>query len=58
MNASIYIWKREALLNSDKVITGNTGLFVMPEERSIDIDSPFDWDIVEFLLRRRNNAQR
>jgi len=25
----------------------------MPEERSIDIDSALDWDVVQFLMMRR-----
>ncbi len=50
MNASIYIWNRETLLNGEKVIGKNTGLYVMPEERSIDIDTELDFRFVEFLM--------
>lgn len=53
MNASIYAWKRSALLNSESVISNNTGLFVMPEERSIDIDSQLDFEFVSMLLQRK-----
>ena len=52
MNASIYVWKREVLLNSDKLFNEDTKLYVMPEERSIDIDSELDFVFVEFLLTR------
>lgn len=52
MNASIYIWKRQALLNNDSVLTDNTGLYVMPEERSIDIDTSLDFEFVSFLLKK------
>ena len=31
MNASIYIWKRKALLNNDTLFTQNTSIYVMPE---------------------------
>ena len=55
MNASIYIWKREALLENDSVFVPNTGLFVMPEERSVDIDTPLDFMFVEFMLTKTNN---
>ena len=51
MNASIYIWKRDALLNQKSLIGKNTGIFEMPEERSIDIDSKFDLKIVKFLMK-------
>lgn len=55
MNASIYIWSRENLLNSTKVIQPNTIIFEMPEERSIDIDSQFDFEIVSYLMEKRKN---
>lgn len=53
MNASIYIWKRESLLGNDRVVHDKTGLFVMPEERSIDIDSEIDFEFVEFIMGKR-----
>lgn len=54
MNASIYIWKREALLRNDSLFLEKTGLYVMPEERSIDVDSELDFEFVEFLMRKRD----
>jgi CMP-N,N'-diacetyllegionaminic acid synthase len=56
MNASIYVWKREAILNETSLFLEKTGLYVMPEERSIDIDSPLDFKYVEFLVKERNCA--
>lgn len=53
MNASIYIWKREVLLNSTSVFTPKTGLYVMSEDRSIDIDSELDFEFVEFMMKKR-----
>ena len=55
MNASIYIWKREALLKHDTLLVEKTSLYLMPEERSIDIDTEMDWEIVEFLMGKRMN---
>jgi len=52
MNASIYIWKREALIGNDTLFINKTSLYVMPEERSVDIDTKLDWDFVEFILKR------
>jgi len=51
MNASIYIWQRDALLLSKTLFNKHTGIYVMPEERSIDIDSELDFRIVEHLLK-------
>lgn len=54
MNASIYIWKRDIILNKNSLFLENTGLYVMPEERSIDIDNELDFEFVEFLMRRND----
>ena len=53
MNASIYIWKRNILLNYDNLFLKKTSLYTMPEERSIDIDTELDWKFVEFLLMEK-----
>jgi CMP-N,N'-diacetyllegionaminic acid synthase len=54
MNASIYIWKRDVILNKNSLFLDKTGLYVMPEERSIDIDCELDFKFVEFLMRENN----
>ena len=54
MNASIYIWKRDVLLNNNSLFLDNTGLYVMPEERSVDIDSELDYKFVELLLKEKD----
>ncbi len=55
MNASIYIWKRDVILNENSLFLKKTGLFVMPEERSIDIDTQLDFEFVEFLMRKKHD---
>ena len=50
MNASIYAWVRSTFLTSDSIFNDDTKLYVMPEERSIDIDSELDFKFVEFLI--------
>jgi CMP-N,N'-diacetyllegionaminic acid synthase len=56
MNASIYVWTREAILGRPTLFSDDTGLYVMPEERSIDIDSELDWKVVEMLMKERVSA--
>jgi len=56
MNASIYIWKRDTILNENSLFLENTGLFIMPEERSIDIDTELDYKFVEFLMKGSSDA--
>lgn len=54
MNASIYIWKRDVILDESSIFLEKTGLYVMPEERSIDIDNELDFKFVEFLMGKKN----
>ncbi|HIP37712.1 MAG TPA: flagellar modification protein B, partial [Crocinitomix sp.] len=54
MNASIYIWKRDTILNEKSLFLEKTGLYVMPEERSIDIDSELDYKLVELIMKENN----
>lgn len=56
MNASIYVWKRDALVANPSVFYDDTRLFEMPAERSREIDSPFDFSIVEFLFEKLKMA--
>lgn len=54
MNASIYIWKRNVILNESTLFLAKTGLYVMPEERSIDIDTELDYKFVEFIMKEND----
>jgi len=54
MNASIYIWRRSRLLKSNALFSKDTGIFLMPQERSIDIDSYFDFFLVKQILKNEN----
>lgn len=58
MNASIYIWKREVILNENSIFLDKTGLYVMPESRSIDIDTELDYKFVEFLMKEEENVKK
>ena len=52
MNASIYVWKRTALINNQSLFSPTTRLFVMPRERSLDIDSQADFEMVEWMMSK------
>ena len=52
INASIYIWTRKALTNKKSFFSKNTGIYVMPRERSVDIDDNDDWNLVNFYLKK------
>lgn len=52
MNASVYVWRRDAFFRDPEVFYDDTLLFEMPAERSVDIDSELDFEIVRFLMAR------
>jgi CMP-N,N'-diacetyllegionaminic acid synthase len=49
MNASIYVWWKEIFKTRNGLFSDKTRLYVMPKERSIDIDDSLDFRIAEFL---------
>ena len=51
MNASIYVWRLASLALG--LWEGRPRLYVMPPERSVDVDTPLDWELVQILMRRR-----
>ncbi len=53
MNASIYGWWTDDFRAAPAVFAQRTRLYVMPEERSLDIDSELDFRLVAFLLESR-----
>ena len=57
MNASIYVMWRTFLMEKDGIFDGATRAYVMPPERSVDIDRELDFEFVEFLARRRASAR-
>jgi CMP-N,N'-diacetyllegionaminic acid synthase len=55
MNASVYVWSRDGLFGWKYPFNSDTLLFEMPEERSVDIDSHLDAQIVKFLFNQRDS---
>lgn len=58
MNASIYAWKRSEFFRLEAILNEKTKIFIMPEERSIDIDSDLDFEIVKLLMEKRDAIKR
>ena len=51
MNASIYIYKHDFLLQTNTIHSNKTIIYEMPEITSIDINTELDFLIVEFLIK-------
>ena len=54
LNGAIYFWKKSELLAHKKVIFENSAIYIMPEERSVDIDTKLDFEMAEFLYKKQN----
>jgi len=49
MNSSIYVWWKKLLKEKKKIFLGKSKVYIMPKERSIDIDDDLDFRIAEYL---------
>jgi CMP-N,N'-diacetyllegionaminic acid synthase len=51
MNSSIYVWWKDILRKHKSTFLEKTVIYIMPKDRSIDIDDHLDFKIAEMLLR-------
>lgn len=51
MNASTYVWWKEILKKKKSTFLEKTCIYIMPKERSVDIDDFMDFKIAEMFLR-------
>ena len=49
LNGALYLASRSFFLREKAFIASETAGYVMPVERSVDIDTPLDWQWAEFL---------
>jgi CMP-N-acetylneuraminic acid synthetase len=53
LNGALYVIRRKVLLEENSVLGEHTLAYIMPEERSIDIDTPSDLKFAELLIKER-----
>jgi CMP-N,N'-diacetyllegionaminic acid synthase len=53
LNGALYLAHVDFLRKHQSFLTPETIGFVMPKERSLDVDSLFDWKLAEFLISER-----
>ncbi|MFZ3122402.1 MAG: acylneuraminate cytidylyltransferase family protein [Thermodesulfovibrionales bacterium] len=53
LNGAIYVAQVDWLLNNKAFVTDETYAYIMPKERSVDIDNDLDFRFAEFLLLRQ-----
>ena len=52
LNGAIYISKLDLIIKQNSFISNHTIAYIMPPERSIDIDDKLDFDFAEYLSSR------
>lgn len=51
-NGAIYVTRRKVLLEEGRILGEHTLAYIMPQERSIDIDTPIDLKLAELILKK------
>jgi len=54
LNGALYLARTDWLLEQQDFIGPETRGYIMPPERSVDLDTPQDWLWVEFLIEQSN----
>ncbi len=57
LNGAIYIVKRDLLMDSGILVGRHNYGYIMPKERSVDIDDEFDLKMAEFFWREYNHKE-
>lgn len=50
-NGAIYIATRDLIMKSNRLVCDSPAYYIMPRERSINIDEPFDLALADFLIK-------
>lgn len=56
MNCSIYVWWTRVMREGKGHFLAKTEIYVMPRERSFDIDDHLDFKVVEMLMREKGGG--
>jgi CMP-N,N'-diacetyllegionaminic acid synthase len=54
-NGSIYLTRRDNLMENNSIWGKVIRPYIMPEERSVNVDSEMDMKLVEFMIQERQN---
>lgn len=58
LNGAVYLVQRAVLMESKTFYTDRTFAYVMPHERAVDVDDPWDLYLADLILRNRNEQDR
>jgi len=57
LNGAIYLAKRDVLLAKSSFYKDTTAAYVMPPERSLDIDTPWEFHLAELIMRDKTKHE-
>lgn len=57
LNGAVYVVQRKVLLEKRTLFPENTYAYVMPEERSLDVDTLWDVHLADIILRAKLNSE-
>jgi CMP-N-acetylneuraminic acid synthetase len=57
LNGAIYLIRRQRLLAKESLCPPGTLAYVMPPDRSLDIDSPWDFHVADLILRNQGDNE-
>ena len=49
----VYVVKPSYLRQASRLFEGHVIPLIVPNERALDVDSPFDWEVIQFLLGKQ-----
>ena len=52
MNGAVYVAYIDWLLKNKSFVSNETVAYIMPAKRSLDIDTEFDVELLQYLLRK------
>ncbi|MCE2795675.1 MAG: cytidylyltransferase domain-containing protein [Planctomyces sp.] len=57
LTAVAYAARRDSVMNLDSIFAGRVRAVLVPRERAVDIDTPLDFELAEFLMQRRLTSE-
>jgi N-acylneuraminate cytidylyltransferase len=57
-NGSFYIFKKDILIKNNNRLGGKIGIYSMPSANSFEIDSYFDWFLLEQIIKLREKPNK
>lgn len=52
LNGAVYVTRRDIIMNENRVLGNDTRAYIMPIERSIDIDTELDFQFADLLMKK------